>query len=54
MKNYGKIADKITTKYHSYHRKHRYELVSEPKKLYNVLFIDVKLAIKVIMDCRKI
>ena len=42
----------ITTKYHSDHRKHRYELVTEPKKEYSMIFIDEKLAIKVIMDCR--
>ena len=42
----------ITTKYNSNHRKHRYELVEEPKKQVNRIFIDEKLAIKVIMDCR--
>ena len=42
----------ITTKYNSNHRKHRYELVEEPKKQVNRIFIDKKLAIKVIMDCR--
>ena len=42
----------ITTKYYSDHRKHRYELVTEPKKEYSMIFIDEKLAIKVIMDCR--
>ena len=42
----------ITTKYNSNHRKHRYELVEEPKKRVNRIFIDEKLAIKVIMDCR--
>ena len=42
----------ITTKYNSNHRKHRYELVEEPKKEVNRIFIDKKLAIKVIMDCR--
>ena len=47
--NYNKISFII-----SYHRKHRYELVTEPKKLCCGPFIDVKLAIKVIMDCRKI
>ena len=42
----------ITTKYNSNHRKHRYELVEEPKKQVNRIFVDEKLAIKVIMDCR--
>ena len=42
----------ITTTYNSNHRKHRYELVEEPKKQCNRIFIDAKLAIKVIMDCR--
>ena len=42
----------ITIKYHSDHRKHRYELVEEPKKQCNRIFIDEKLAIKVIMHCR--
>ena len=31
---------------------HRYELVEESKKQFNRIFIDKKLAIKVIMDCR--
>ena len=44
----------ITTKYHSDHRKHRYELLEEPKKQCIRVFIDEKLAIKVIMDCRTI
>ena len=42
----------ITIKYHSDHRKHRYELVEEPKKKVNRTFIDEKLAIKVITYCR--
>ena len=42
----------ITTKYHSDYRKHRYELVEEQKKQVNRIFIDEKLAIKVLMDCR--
>ena len=42
----------ITTKYHLDNRKHRYELVEEPKKQCNRIFIDEKLAIKVIVDCR--
>ena len=42
----------IATKYNSYHRKHRYELVEEAQNYVNRIFIDEKLAIKVIMDCR--
>ena len=42
----------ITIKYHSNHRKHRYELVTKPKKQCNVIFKDDKLAIKLIMGCR--
>ena len=42
----------FTTKYHSDHRKHRYELVEQPKKQCNIIFIDEKLTITVIMDCR--
>ena len=34
------------------HRKHRYELVEEPKKQVNRIFIDRKLAIKVVIGCR--
>ena len=43
---------KITIKYHSDHPKHRHELVEEPKKQVNRIFIDKKLAIKVIINCR--
>ena len=39
-------------KYHSDHRKHKYKLVKEQKNLCNKIFIDEKLAIKVIMDYR--
>ena len=42
----------IAIKYHSDHRKHRYELAEEPEKQCNRIFIDEKLAVKVIMDCR--
>ena len=42
---------KITTKYNSNQRKHRYELVQEQKKQCNRIFIDEKLAVKVILDC---
>ena len=47
-----KYFQEITEKYHFDHRKHRYELVDEPKKQCNRIFMDEKLAIKVIMDCR--
>ena len=47
-----KTLRKVTTKYNSNHRKHRYEIVDEPKKQFNRIFIDKKLAIKLIMDCR--
>ena len=47
-----KNVQEITIKYHSDHRKHRYELVDKPKKQYNRILIDEKLAIKVIIDCR--
>ena len=42
----------ITRKYNLNHRKHRYEIVEEQKKQVSRIFIDKKLAIKVIMDCR--
>ena len=41
----------ITVKYPSEHRKHRYELDNKSRKQCNRIFIDEKLAIKVIMDC---
>ena len=41
-----------TKKHNSNHRKHRYELEEEPKKQVNRIFIDEKLATKVIMDYR--
>ena len=40
----------ITIKYHSNHRKHRYELDNKSRKPYNRIFIDEKLATRVIMD----
>ena len=43
---------KITTKYNSNHRKHRYEPVEEPKKQFNIIFADKTLEIKVNMDFR--
>ena len=42
----------ITIKYHSDKKKHRYELVEEPKKQSDSIFIDKKLPNKVIMDRR--
>ena len=44
----------ITIKYHSNHRNHRYELADVQKKQSNKSFVDKKLAIKVIIDCRAI
>ena len=45
---------KATTKYHSHHKKQRYELVEKRKKQFNRIFIDENLAIRVIMDCSTI
>ena len=42
----------FTIKYYSDHRKHRYEVLEEPKKQCNIICIDKKLAIKVIKDFR--
>ena len=39
-----KNLQEITIKYHSDHRKHRYELVEEPKKQANRTFIDKKIS----------
>ena len=47
-----KNLQEVTTKYHSDHRNHRYELLEKTKKQSNITFIDEKFAIKVIMDCR--
>ena len=44
----------ITIKYPSNHRNHRYELADVQKKQSNKSFVDKKLAIKVIIDCRTI
>ena len=49
---YHKHLREITIEYHSDHRKYRYELVEEPKKQVIGIFIEEKLAIKAIMDCR--
>ena len=56
-KNIKEVLDlknlrEITITYNSDHRKNRYELVVKPKKQCNRSFINRKLAIKVIMDCR--
>ena len=47
-----KSLREVTIKYHSDHRKHKYELIEEPKKQFNSIFMEEKLAIKVIMNCR--
>ena len=49
---YQKNVWEIMIKYHSDHRKHKYKLVEEQKNLCNKIFIDEKIGIKVIMDCR--
>ena len=51
-RTFGKLLRQSTIKYHWDSKKHRYELVEQPKKQCNRIFIDEKLAIKVIMDCR--
>ena len=43
---------KTKTKYNSNHRKNWHKLIQEPKKQVNRFFIDEKLVIKVIVDCR--
>ena len=48
-----KDLQEITIGYNSNYRKLRYELVEEPKKEVNRIFVDEKLEIKVIIDCRK-
>ena len=40
----------IITKYDSNHRRHRYELIEEPKKPVNRIFIEEKKAVKVHVD----
>ena len=42
----------ITIKYHSNHRKHRYELAEQPRKQCNTIFMNEKLPVTVFMDCR--
>ena len=41
-----------TAKYLSDHRKHRFELVDEPKEQPNIIFIQKESPTKVIIDCR--
>ena len=41
-----------TATYNSNHRKHGYELLEEKKKQVNRIFIDEKLTVQVIIDCR--
>ena len=43
----------LTSTYHSDYRKHRYELVDEPKDQPNRIFLHENLAIKIIMHCRR-
>ena len=47
-----KNLEEITIKYHSDHRKHKYEIIDETKKQPNRIFIDEQLTVKVIMDFR--
>ena len=49
---HNKNFREITIKYHSDHRKQRYQLVEQPRKQSNRTFIDKKLAVKVLVDCR--
>ena len=42
----------ITTKYHPDNRKHRCQLADEPKIQSSRIFVDKKLAVTVITDCR--
>ena len=42
----------LTKKYHLDYRKHRYELVNEPKKQPNIIFLHEDLAVKIVMVCR--
>ena len=42
----------ITNKYYQVYKKHRYELVNEPKYQPSRRFLRSDLALKVIMDCR--
>ena len=42
----------IRANYHFSHRKHRYRVDNKSRKQCNRIFIDEKLGIKVIMDCK--
>ena len=42
----------VTRRYSLEYRKHRYELVDEPKQQPNRMFLDEHLAIKIIQDCK--
>ena len=42
----------ITINHHSGHKKHRYELATEPKKEYNRIFTGKKLAVQAVVDSR--
>ena len=47
-----KYLPEITIKYHSNHRKYRYEIGNKSRKQHNRTSVAKKLAIKKIMDCR--
>ena len=49
--NHKHLRD-ITINHHSDHRKHRYELATEPKKEYNRIFTGKKLAVQAVVDSR--
>ena len=49
-----KNLQEIAMKYYPNHKKHRYDLVDEPKQQCNIIFLDKKLAVKVISDCRSV
>ena len=51
---HDKNLQEIIMKYHSSYRNHRCKLAEEPKKPCNRIFIDEKLVVKTIMDCRTI
>ena len=47
-----KIFWMTAVKFFSANRKHRHEILDEPKKQPNIIFIDKELTTKVILDCR--
>ena len=49
--NHKHLRD-ITINHHSDHRKHRYELATEPKKEYNRIFTGKKLPVQAVVDSR--